>query len=187
LIERQVLLLRGKNHKLEDKLGELVQVGRDNERLANRMQSLAIGLLEADSLDAVLATTSELLRHEFDAEQVVIRLIDHECDDRTQRFPERFISQNAPELALFNDFFANKRPMCGRLSPRQLDFLFGTHKDTVASAALVPLTAGRELGLLALSSCSPRRFQPHMGLLFLTHLSELVSNALKPHLSAPSV
>jgi uncharacterized protein YigA (DUF484 family) len=84
----------------------------------------------------------------------------------------------------------NGKPLCGRLRPVQLEYLFGLQADTVASAVALPLicTNGAQgprpsLGILGIGSHDPHRFHPGMGTLFLTHMGELIGCALRPHLN----
>jgi uncharacterized protein len=77
LMERQVALLRDKHRYLEQRLAELVERARDNERVGLHLHRLACTLMHADGLDAVLALTQEALRDELKAELVSIRLVGH--------------------------------------------------------------------------------------------------------------
>lgn len=174
LIERQMAVLRDKNRALERKLMDLVHTARENERLSQRMHQLALGVMEAESLDAVLAITQEQLRNEFRADVVVVRL----CGDPVQGM--HFMAEDDPAMQSLAHLFEHRRPVCGRLSDTQLHALF-TEEDapTVASAVAVPLLDGtRPLGFLALGSQEASRFHPGMGTLFLGYLGEIISHAI---------
>ena len=55
LLEYQNRLLRGRCQRLHDKLLDLVAIARDNDRLAERVQRLALNLLDArGGLDELL-------------------------------------------------------------------------------------------------------------------------------------
>ncbi len=174
LVERQITLLREKNRQLERKLMDLVSVARDNEHLSSRLHHLALGLMEADGLDAVLGTAQEVLRGEFKADHVFIRLI----GETPGAGGLHFIDPGEPGLGLFDGLFESKRPICGRLTREQTAFLFAEHAEEVASAVVVPLTDADRLGLIALGSREQTRFHPGMGTLFLGYLGELVSRAV---------
>lgn len=175
LVERQVGVLREKNRQLERKLLDLVQVARDNEHLSSRLHHLALGLMDADGLDAVLATVQEQLRGEFKADHAVIRLLGEAGQG------PHFIAASSAELAAFEDLFRNRRPVCGRLTGAQRGFLFGEQAGAVASAVMVPLLGTEPLGILALGSHEASRFHPGMGTLFLGYLGELISKAVLIH------
>lgn len=177
LIERQIGWLRDKNRQLERKLLDLVQVARENERLSQRMHHLALGLMDADSLDAVLATTQEQLRTEFRADHVVVRLLGNPGDGL------HFMAGNDPALDALEKLFETRRPLCGRLSDEQLSALFPEDDEPLQSAVAVPLMEGsRRLGVLALGSREETRFHPGMGTLFLGYLGEIISHAVATRL-----
>ncbi len=53
----------------------------------------------------------------------------------------------------------------------------------IASAAIVPLEKEKYLGMLALASRDPERFQPRQGKLFLEMTAELVSAAVRARMN----
>jgi uncharacterized protein YigA (DUF484 family) len=174
LVERQLGLLREKNHQLERKLMDLVQVARDNEQLSARLHRLALALMDADGLDSVVASARDQFRSEFHADHVVLRLIAREPNERA----DYFMPADTHELELFAKLFETQRPICGRLGQRQREALFGDEAEAVVSAVLLPLSEGQPLGLLALGSREAGRFHPGMGTLFLGYLAELISRAV---------
>lgn len=182
LIERQVAVLRQRNERLEQRLAQLLRTARDNERLGTRLLDLGRGLLEADSLDAVLATVRETLLNEFAADEVAVRLIDTEDGSRAAGAPERFARAGDADVEVFHDLLRQGQPVCGDVTDQQLRVLFGEHAATIGSAALVPLRAGRALGIIGLASSDPGHFRSGMGTLFLGQLGELVSTSVARHL-----
>lgn len=181
LVERQVRLLRERNEALDERLTELLQAARENERVAGRLVELACNLLEADSLDAVLALVRDTLLSEFSADVVWIRLLDRD-GAAASRDPARFIRPDAPELAPFAEILEHGQPQCGGITPQALADLYpGDTSVTPASAAVVPLTAGNPLGLVILGSVSDGHFHPEMGTHFLGQLGALVTAAVASH------
>lgn len=182
LIERQVAVLRERNERLEQRLADLLRTARDNERVGAHLLALGRGLLEADSLDAVLSTVREALLNEFAADEVTIRLIDTDDGRRAAREPERFARPSDPEIAAFNDFLRRCEPVCGDVTGQQQTALFRDRAERIASAAIVPLRSGRALGVIGLGSTDPAHFRADMGTLFLSQLGELVSACIARHL-----
>lgn len=174
LIERQVSLLREKNHYLEQQLAELVERARENERVGQHLHRLACTLTGSEGLDAALALTQEALRTELKAELVSIRLAgDHR--DGLHRL-------NAVDQEYFEELFARGRPQCGRLPKTALQVMFDADAEVVASAILMPLSVdGARIGVLGLGSRSPERFLPDMGIYFVTHLGELLAEVIRSH------
>lgn len=176
LIERQVRVLRDKHRALEQRLGELVEHARENERVGGHLHRLACTLMQAEDIDAVLALTQEALRDEVQAELVSIRLIGAEHGE-LHRLP-------AADLGAFEDLFGRGRPQCGRLPRPALEALFGAEAEAegIGSAILMPLaTGGERIGVLGLGSRSAERFLPDMGIYFLTHLGELLTASIRYH------
>jgi uncharacterized protein len=174
LIVRQVSLLREKNRYLEQRLAELVERARENERTGLHLHRLARTLMHAEGLDAVLALTQEALREELKAELVSIRLVAQDGSDLHRLAPA--------DVEQFEELFARGRAVCGRLPRPILEALFGDETATIGSAILMPLSVdGRKIGVLGLGSRSPERFLPDMGTYFVTHLGELLAEAICCH------
>jgi uncharacterized protein YigA (DUF484 family) len=179
LIERQVKALRAHNGQMETKLTELVQVARDNEIVGSRLHRVALGLIEADSLNDVIAITKDLLRAEFPSTQVVLKLFK---DPRTAlQANAHILATDDPTASLFDGLFNAKRPVCGLLTEARAHCLFESEAPNIASAVMVPLIDGKRLGVLALGSTDKERFHAGMGTLFLGYLGELVSRAVIAH------
>ena len=181
LIERQVGVLRGKLKTSDDRLRELMNIARDNERLAESRHRLAINLLNAHDLDDVVSIVLDELGNELGADFAVIRLVTDDEDRLTAR-PEIFIDNSTAELNLFRTMLDNRKPLCGRCTTEQRNFLFAVDADNVQSAAVIPLAAGARLGLLGLGSKDQQRFSKALGTEFLSQIGELVSTALALHL-----
>ncbi|WP_018868856.1 MULTISPECIES: DUF484 family protein [unclassified Thioalkalivibrio] len=174
LVERQLKRLREQNRQLEQRMHELVERARDNERVGRQLHDLARTLMRAENLDAVLALTQDALRDELGAERVSIRLAEREVQD--------LHALDTAQLAVLEPLFARGRAQCGRVPPDMLKVLFDDADDTVGSAILMPLLADDErVGVLGLASASPDRFQPDMGTYFVTHIGELLAESIRCH------
>jgi uncharacterized protein YigA (DUF484 family) len=179
LLEYQNRLLRERNQRLHDKLLELVAIARTNDRLAERVQRLALNLLDAPGEpDPLLHAIKVVLRDEFNADRAALCLALPAA--ARWRIAAEFL---CPEVvAVFEELFRGGQPQCGRLRPEQDTFLFGDSASPVASAALIPLGTGDWRGMLALGSWDPERFHSGAGTLFLGRVGELVSQALQARL-----
>ncbi len=180
LLEYQNRLLRERGQRLHDKLLELVAIARDNDRLAERVQRLALDLLDApDELDALLHRIKAALRDEFNADCAALCL---DAALAAGSGAAEFLRLDA--LALFEGLLQAGKPRCGRLRLDQATALFGDCAPQVASAALVPLGNDQWRGLLALGSWDEQRFHPGAGTLFLGRAGELVGRVLRARLLA---
>ena len=180
LIERQVQVLREQNDDLKNRLMELVDVARDNDRVNQRMHSLMMDLLAADTLIALLDRLEHHLRLEFKADAVSIQLTT--VSDALQReTATRKLLLNAEEKQLFAKPLTENTPLCGRLHSDQLEYLFGEQAVAIESSAVIPIGDKIPLGMLAIGSREANRFHCNMGTLFLNHLGELLTRLLKHH------
>jgi uncharacterized protein YigA (DUF484 family) len=178
LLEHQAKILRERARTLQTRLDELLEVARDNDRLADRVHRLTLELMDAQGLEAVVFCLKDELRSNFQCDAVAVKLFG-EGDPSHD-----WVRPNAPELRSLQGLLSDPRPLCGRLLRDQLQFLFGDSATAINSAALVPLTDGRVLGLLAIGSYQAERFHPGMGTVFLRQLGATAGRALRRYLKA---
>lgn len=179
LLERLVQRQRDRQMQLGRQLEDILRVARENERVVVSLHHLALELMTCDNLDDVVATCRDLMLSEFDADDVVLRLIGR---GKSQDNSLYFIDPDDRTLKQMSGLFQKRQPVCGRLRPRQQVFLFGEDSAAIKSAVLIPLFEAREIGVLALGSKQADRFHPGMGTLFISQLGGLVSRALSLHL-----
>ena len=181
LLERLVDRQRKSQTQMSSQLENLLEAARDSERVVSSLHHLSLELMGCDSLDDVVATCRDIMCSEFDADNVVMRLIGqgNSCGNSLY-----FIDPDDNALRMMSGLFQKRQPVCGRLRPKQQVFLFGENSESVKSAVLIPLYEAKAIGVLALGSHSEDRFHPSMGTLFLTQLGELVSRALSLHMAS---
>jgi len=179
LVERQLEVLRERSRELELRLRTLVENGRANDALADKIHRLAKRLIHARDTHARLAAIESSLREEFGAREFVVLLtrgdsalngIDARC--------LRALPADDERLRSFESLFASGKPRCGRIRDSQREFLFPAAETAVGSVALVPLGAGGSHGLLAIASADADHFNPTMSTEFLARIGELVATAL---------
>ncbi len=179
LVARQVEVLRDKNKVIEHKLLDLLKVARENEELSSRLHHLALGLLESQGLDDVVASAREQLLQAFKADFVTLNLFPRTKEDKNLHY-----AANRDVYEHFTDAFESRRPQCGGMSEEDIRHLFGDLQGKVSSAVLVPLVDAEPLGFIAMGSREKARFHPGMGTLFLGYLGELVTQAITRCLQA---
>jgi len=180
LVERQVLVLREKNEKLEARLRELIEVARDNDVLASKIHRLACRLLRARTAPALIDALEASLREDFGASEWILLLAPAPQSEIAKISSRhlRIVDAMAHELKMFETLFESGRPRCGQIRDSQRDYLFGPDTIEIASAALVPLGPNASAGLLAIGSPDTERFHPTMSTEFLARIGNLVSESI---------
>ncbi|ULQ45201.1 DUF484 family protein [Flagellatimonas centrodinii] len=181
LMERQVDLLRARNERLESRLSRLTDAARDNEGRAGNVHRLARTLIRAPSLAAVVAGLRQVLREDFDIDEVFIGLNNayYKRSDIDGLTP---IEAEGKVAKAFENFFRTRLIECGPITEARARLLFPRAEETLQSAAVVPLEKEKYLGMLAFGSRDPERFQPRQGKLFLEMIAELVAAAVRARL-----
>ncbi len=181
LIERQVEILRGRSQRLEDRLKNLLDAARDNEKRATSVHTLARTLIRAPSLAAAMLGLRKSLREDFGIEEVFVGVAASFLKRQDIEGLAR-LDPNGPLVKGFDNFFRTGLIECGPLDETHARLLFPQAKTLVRSAALVPLEKEKNLGMLALGSVDAGRFQPRQGRMFLEMTAELISAALRAKL-----
>ncbi|MEN8819885.1 MAG: DUF484 family protein [Abyssibacter sp.] len=175
LIERQVTLLRQRNEQLRERLHQLAELARHNERRMRNANRLAVSLLGAGDLTQVVQMTRDQLTRAFAVDAVFIGLYgEQDAADLTT------IGEAHPLRQQYANLMRTGLIECGPLAEPARGSLFGD--QPIASAAVVPLDRVQPLGLLAVGSEDAHRFQPAMGTLFLDLIADLLTAAIRRHL-----
>ena len=179
LLERQVSLLRERNMDMRGRLNNLLDNAHNNDQLFEKTKLLVLALIEAQGLDAIVNTFNRSLLSDFNMDFSSLTLFGNPeqhrsvssrmvaVDDAYQQIPGLLKSNNAT---------------CGILRTEELKFLFIDQADHVGSAAVVPLSHGNALGVIAIGSKDPEYFRSSMGTLFLSYLGEVLNRLLPRHL-----
>jgi len=188
LIERQVTVLRQQSQVQEDRLCELMDVARDNQRLAESLHRLALNLFAAHDLDDVVSIVLDALSNELSADHAIIKLFS-EDEKRIEQSAGLFVDSGDEALKAFKTMLEHKNTVCGKATAEQKTFLFEDSADSIKSVAIIPLVAGANLGLSGLGANDSERFKPSMGTDFLSQIAdflsqigELISASLAVHL-----
>jgi uncharacterized protein YigA (DUF484 family) len=173
ITERQMLSLRDKNKQLENKMGELLQFGEENDQISEKMHRLGVAMIAAATFQSVLHTLNFHLRDDFAIPHVALRLWDR--PEGTEEMPE--FADVSRELQTFAETL--NQPYCGPTSGFETSSWFGDASKHVRSQALIAMrNGGGTVGMIALGSEDAQRFYSGMGTLYLERLGEMASAAL---------
>jgi len=175
--ERQVLTMRERVGKLEEKLAFLTRNANDSQRIIDGIQQWSVTLLAENDPASLPTLVSQGLAEVFKVPYAALRIWGcggelPPCagdDDAAWRQPV------SDAVELFAASLAT--PYCGTDTSSEAV----TWLDAVpASVALIPLRTprGNTIGMLTLGSDDAGRFAPDMGTDFLAHMGTLAGAAL---------
>ena len=174
IAERQLSQLRDRNRILEEKLGELITFGEENDVIGERMHRVTLALIAAPAIEDVLRTAYFHLREDFSVPHVTVRL--------WGRYDHPDIAEFSPvseEVLAFSDSLT--APYCAQHPMFESMQWFGSVQAPLQSFAYVRLEGPILHGLMVLASEDPERFYPEMGTLYLQRLGDITSAALSRH------
>ncbi len=170
LVERQVSVLRARNRDVRQRLGRLLDIARDNERLFQKTQRLVLALLEQRDVQGVVDAVEASLRDDYQVDVCRLLLLQGDALQEAQQ--------------QINALLMARQPVCGHLRPEETAFLFAQASQPVQSAAVVSIArphaaAGENLlAVLAIGSFDPEHYRSGMGTMFLTYIADVVSRTL---------
>ena len=180
LVERQVSVLRQRNDELERQLTELVDVAKANNRLVDNIHELAVTFLRVQGVEERLEALENALREDFGAERAVLLVFqDQTRPEVTRPGFVKVVNRDDESLKSFSTFLRSARPRCGPLRDKQKELLFDRDADSIASAAMVPIGEGGQVGFLTVGSKDANQYHSGQSVDFLARLGELVEIALK--------
>ncbi len=182
LVEKQVSVLRERNVDIRHRLKTLTANARENDKLFEQTRALVIKLLEADSVAGLYRAFADAMESGFEVEFASMILFGEEPGEKGCRM-DSLESARSHIGALLS----GRKPVCGVLRKEEFDYLFsprgsGNQFHQGGSAAIMPLTDGAQLGLIAVGSKDADRYTNTTGTLFLSHIAEVILRLL-PRLS----
>jgi uncharacterized protein YigA (DUF484 family) len=173
LVEKQVGVLRERNIEMRRRLNTLTANARDNDKLYEQTRSLVLNLLAANSCADMQGAFVDSMKNDFQAEHASMILFgDPDQGDRNMRIETLENAKNEIGALL-----KGRKAVCGALRKAELTYLFPKSGD-IGSAALMPLSNGEELGIIAVGSSDANRYNSSMGTLFLTHIADVMVRLL---------
>ena len=180
LIERQVQVLRERNEKLRLRLHNLAKAARANELRVKHINRLATDLMQADTAAAIVDLLKRALQRDFAVDASYIGLYASQPVEGAAT-----IGRDDPLRGELRNLIRTGIIECGPASEHRAKLLFGD--PPIQSAAVMPLDRCDPIGVLAVGSLDPNRYQPEMGTLFLDLIAGLTSAALRRCMATAAV
>lgn len=161
LVERQVSVLRERNIASRQKLAELSDISRENDRLLDATRNTILALLAGESRADLSRIWLDQVTGTFKAEMGALVWLDGSAD-------------SAEEALITDKLVRQSSGFSGVLRPEEMQAMFGT-AATEGSAALVAIRSGEDhIGVLGVGSHDTQRYRPEDGTLFLDYLAEVI-------------
>ena len=161
LVERQVSVLRERNIASRQKLAELSDIGRENDRLLDATRNTILALLAGENRADLTRIWRDQVTGTFQADMGALVWLDGSSDD-------------AEEALLASKLIRQGGGFSGVLRPEEMETVFGT-PAAEGSAALVAIRSGEDdIGVLGVGSHDTQRYQAEDGTLFLEYLAEVI-------------
>lgn len=174
LASYQLEVLRDKNAEFGRRLRELIEIAHENEQLMVRVHTLTLALMRAKSLGDTMSRVVASLTEDFGTD--LVRIVLFRTDPGLPAAEWLLVEPGGiAALPAFGEFMKRGEPLCGRLQQDKLDTLFGARAEEVRSSVLLAIG---DVGLLAIGSLDPNRFNPGMGTVFLRLIAEAISTAV---------
>lgn len=177
LLERQAQVLRERNDELRERLHNLLDIARENDRLFEKTRRLVLDLMEPASLDGLLDALINGLKREFAPDSISLLLYQpHPLKTSLEKHVRCLPASELHEALQM--MLSSNRAVCGVLRPAELQQLFPDSHASIGSAAMVPLLRHQPLGLLAIGSKHPEHFKSSLGTLFVSHIGEVLARRI---------
>ena len=161
LVERQVSVLRERNIASRQKLAELSDISRENDRLLDATRNTILALLAGENRADLSRIWLDQVTGTFKAEIGALVWLDGSSD-------------SAEEALITDKLVRQSSGFSGVLRPEEMQAVFGT-AATEGSAALVAIRSGEDhIGVLGVGSHDTQRYRPEDGTLFLDYLAEVI-------------
>jgi uncharacterized protein YigA (DUF484 family) len=167
LVEHQSKILRGKNNELHDRLQQLVENARRNDRLFEQTRRLTLDLLDAQTIEEVEQALQESMNLVYGVDYACITL-----------FVPAMNMQAVIEVEMQDQLvrhFGRKQAIVGQLSDDQMELFFHPNSKVGSMAACL---LKNDLGIVSIGHKKEDYFKSNMDTLFLDYVSEIVSRRL---------
>lgn len=166
LVERQQELLRGKVHRLEEEITELMTIARQNEQIFLTFSELYLQILSSTDEDTLYHAMLEILNTKLNLPAIYLKKF---ADDQQDFHIDR---QSLDDL--IDHRFSRQSYYFGRLNTEEQQQLFADN-DKIKSAALMLLGDEGKTGIVAFGSTDENHFFPGMDTLFLKELGKILA------------
>jgi len=172
LVERQLSVLRERNHAIRRRMTELMHTARANDELFRKTRTLTLELLNVASWHGLNEVIATCVLTDFGADFVCCHL---------ESAPTGMDHLRAHAGPMPHERFAlGAHPVCVTLRAEEMSALFpGEPVGHEGSAVLAPLALAGRRGCLAIGRRDPAGYAADMDTLFVTYIAEVVARVVQ--------
>jgi uncharacterized protein YigA (DUF484 family) len=169
LIERQLAVYRERNVELRQRLTDLLENARRNDKLFGKTKRLVVALIDAKNWIDIEVALDDSLRQDFKVDHWSLLYFTEE----QLEYPLRSINDKDKQREIHR-LFKGHRAFCGRLTDETMDLLLDKHHSSAESIAAAQIRNGKQTGVLSVASDDPKFYRSSMDTLFLDYIADVL-------------
>ncbi len=169
LIERQLAVYRERNVELRQRLSDLLENARRNDKLFGKTKRLVLNLINAQNWIDVEAALDDSLRQDFNVDHWSLLYF----TEYPLEHPLRSISDKDKQREIHR-LFKGHRAFCGQLTDETMDLLLDENHSSAESIAAAQIRNGQQTGVISVASDDPKFYRSSMDTLFLDYIADVL-------------
>jgi len=169
LIERQLAIYRERNVELRQRLTDLLENARRNDKLFGKTKRLVLALIDAKDWIDVEAALDDSLRQDFNVDHWSLLYF----TEQQLEHPLRSINDKDKQREVHR-LFKGHRAFCGQLTDETMDLLLDEHHSSAESIAAAQIRNGQQTGVICVASDDPKFYRSSMDTLFLDYIADVL-------------
>ncbi|OUS41004.1 hypothetical protein A9R00_03145 [Oleispira antarctica] len=169
LIERQLAVYRERNVELRQRLTDLLENARRNDKLFGKTKRLVLALINAQNWIDIEAALDDSLRQDFNVDHWTLLYF----SEQKLEHPMHSIS-NKDKQREIHRLFKGHRAFCGQLTDETMDLLLDEKQSSAESIAAAQIRNGQQTGVLSVASDDPKFYRSSMDTLFLDYIADVL-------------
>lgn len=169
LIERQLAVYRERNVELRQRLSDLLENARRNDKLFAKTKRLVLNLISANNWIDIEAALDDSLRQDFKVDHWSLLYF----SEQHLEYPLRSISNKNKQRDIHR-LFKGHRAFCGQLTDEAMDLLLDEHHSSAESIAAAQIRHGQQIGVICVASDDPKFYRSSMDTLFLDYIADVL-------------
>lgn len=169
LIERQLSVYRERNVELRQRLTDLLENARRNDKLFSKTRRLVLALIDSKSWIDIEAALDDSLRQDFNVDHwSLLYFTEHQLEH-----PLHSIN-NIDKQREIHRLFKGHRAFCGQLTDETMDLLLDEKQSSAESIAAAQIRTGQQIGVISVASDDPKFYRSSMDTLFLDYIADVL-------------